>query len=254
MNQFPTEEEPLDVTEIRTVKRITMAQVLRSAVDAFDLDRGGIYTMKQLFIDPGKAVRDYLGANRFHYVPPFRILIVTTAIALFLIGLAEFSEQASTDFSTGYEASVQYNGGDQEKSRKAMKSMIHFFGEIQGYFNIILWTFIPFAALFSWLINLKAKFNFAEHIVFQTYLFCVSNMVSFLFPLDHILPGWVIFLVVYILILFYYIFAYKEFLLKSWLRSLFEMIFIFFFSTMFWSLLLGVAIGIYVFLDMKAIP
>ncbi|HKK39868.1 MAG TPA: DUF3667 domain-containing protein [Cryomorphaceae bacterium] len=249
MNQFPTEEEPLDVTEVRKVKRITMKQVLHSAVDAFNIERGGIYTIKRLLIDPGATVLDYLGANRYHYTPPFRILIFTTAIALFLIGVAEFTEQAATDFSNGYNSSVEENSNDPDKSRQALESMIHLMEEVQGYTNLILWTFIPFSALFTWLINLKRKFNYAEHIVFQTYLFCLSNMLSFLFPLDHFIPSWVIFLVVWILMLFYYVYGYKQFLNKSWLRSFFEMSFIVIFSIVIWSVLLGFSLGLYVLID-----
>ena len=250
MNEFPTDEEPLDVTEIRTVKRITMKQVLHSAVEAFNIERGGIYTIKQLFTNPGAAVLDYLGPNRFHYVPPFRILVVTTALALFLIGLAEFTEQASADFTQGFSSSVEDNGGNPEEATVTILSLL---GEIQGYFNLILWTFIPFAALFTWLINLKRRFNYAEHIVFQTYMFCLSNMLSFLFPLDHILPGWIIFLVIYILMFFLYIYGYKEFFNKSWLRSFFEMSFVLIISSVIWSALLVLSLGFYIALNSNAL-
>ena len=248
MNEFPTEEEPLDITEIRQVKRVTMRQVMNSAVEAFNIERGGIYTIKQLFTNPGAAVLDYFGANRFHYVPPFRILVVTTAIALFLIGLAEFTEQASTDFSTGFN-SIEDGDTDREKSKQALESVFHLMELIQGYTNLILWTFIPFMAFITWLINLKRKFNYAEHIVFQTYLFCLSNLLSFFFPLDHFVPGWVIFLVVSILMLFYYVYGYKEFLNKSWLRSFFEMFLILTLSTMIWTVVLTISVVLYILLD-----
>ncbi|MCZ4409709.1 DUF3667 domain-containing protein [Cryomorphaceae bacterium 1068] len=249
MNEFPTEEEPLDITEVRTVKRITMKQILHSAVEAFNIERGGIYTIKQLFTNPGATVLDYLGANRYHYVPPFRILIVTTALALFLIGLAEFTQQASTDFTQGYSESVADKGGNPEEAKV---SVLRLLGEVQGYFNLILWTFIPFTALFTWLMNLKRKFNYAEHIVFQTYMFCLSNMLSFLFPLDHILPGWVVVLVIYILMFFLYIYGYKEFLKKSWLRSFFEMSFVLIVSSVIWSALLGLSLGLYIAINTNA--
>lgn len=249
MNEFPTEEEPLDITEVRTVKRITMKQILQSAVEAFNIERGGVYTIRQLFLNPGTTVLDYLGANRFHYVPPFRILIVTTALALFLIGLAEFTEQASADFTQGYSSSVEETGGNPEEAKN---SVLWLLGEIQGYFNLILWTFIPFAALFTWLINLKRKFNFAEHVVFQTYMFCLSNMLSFLFPLDHILPGWVVMTVIYILMFFLYIYGYKEFLKKTWLRSIFEMSIVLLVSSVIWSVLLGISLGLYLAINSNA--
>ena len=116
MSTLPTEEEPLDISEVRRVHRITIAHIFRSLFDAFNMDRGGIYTAKQLFINPGKAVRDYLGANRYHYTPPFRILIITTALALFAIGLSEFTEAAEAQFSAAFHADVSdiNNDGNED--------------------------------------------------------------------------------------------------------------------------------------------
>lgn len=107
-----------------------MKQVVFSAVDAFNMDRGGVYTIKQLCKNPGETIRDYLGANRYHYTPPFRILIITTAIALFLIGLAEFTQHASADFSKGYASSVEEKGGN---SQDAVAAVIKVLRDIQGY-------------------------------------------------------------------------------------------------------------------------
>lgn len=243
MDQFPTEEEPLDITESRSVKRITLAQVFRSAFDAFNVDRGGVFTVKNLFYDPGVAIRDYLGANRYHYTPPFRILIVTTAIALFMIGQSEFTENMNAEFTAGLNDSVNQTESEKVDITNHVRSILD---ELQPYFNLILWTFIPFIALFSWLLNLKGKFNFAEHLVFQVYLFCISNILSFLYPLDHFIPIPVVFLIIYVLMFFYYIYGYKEFLKKSWLRSAIEMIFVLLFASTLWTVLVGISFGIYI--------
>lgn len=247
MTHLPTEDEPLDVTETRQVRRITMAHVFRSVVDAFNVDRGGVFTIKQLFINPGATVRDYLGANRYHYVPPFRILIITTAVALFLVGISDFIDSANIKFSTDLGDAVEASGEDRIDATAAMALLL---AEIQGYFNLILWTYIPFAAFFSWLINLKQNFNFAEHTVFQAYLFSIANILSFLSPLDHFIPWWILISVIYIFMIFYYIYAYKQFLRKSWFRAIFEMIFIFVLSSIIWSVLLGVSFGVILSLRM----
>jgi len=249
MSTLPTEEEPLDISEVRRVHRITIAHIFRSLFDAFNMDRGGIYTAKQLFINPGKAVRDYLGANRYHYTPPFRILIITTALALFAIGLSEFTEAAEAQFSADISESV--NNGKEEKidATAEIKSILQ---EMSGYYNLILWTFIPIMAFFTWLLNLKKEYNYAEHLVFQTYLFCVSNVLGFLFPLDHFMDGRIIFAVIYIAILFYYVYGFRAFLRKSWLRSFFESFFIFLISSVLWSVFLVLFFGILISFRMNA--
>ncbi len=261
MEEFPTEEEPLDITETRQVKRITFRQVLNSAFDAFNVDRGGIFTLKNLLIDPGAAVRDYLGANRYHYTPPFRLLIITTAIALFLISQAEFINEANPTFSMdpNFELDPTVEIKDPTANPEASDKIditaetTKLLGDIQGYFNLILWTFLPVITLFSFLFNLKRRFNFAEHLVFQTYMFSVSNIISFLFPLDHLLGG-VAILIIYLLFFFYYIYGYKEFLGKSWRRSFFEMMTILIVGMTIWAVLLMITLGLYFQLTLDIPP
>jgi hypothetical protein len=243
MDHFPTEEEPLDITETRKVKRITIKHVFQSAFDAFNVDRGGVFTIKNLFYDPGATIRDYLGANRYRYTPPFRILIVTTALALFMISQSEFTENMQTEFTAGINEGMSETEKEKVDITDHVRSILD---ELQPYFNLLLWTFIPFIALFSWLINLKRRFNFAEHLVFQVYLFCISNILSCLYPLDHVMPVLLVFAMIYILMFFYYIYGYKEFLGKSWLRSALEMVFILIFSSTLWTVLMGIGFGFYI--------
>ena len=249
MDEFLTNEEPLDVTEVRQVKRITLGHVFNSLILAFNMDRGGIYTVKQLFIKPGEAVRDYLGANRYHYTPPFRILIITTAIVLFAIGLSEITETAEAQFSADVSSTMSEAKNEKVDATEEIKGILQ---DLSAYFNLILWTFIPIMAFFTWLLNLKKEYNYAEHLVFQTYLFCVSNVLGFLFPLDHFMDGRIIFAVIYIAILFYYVYGFRAFLRKSWLRSFFESFFIFLISSVLWSVFLVLFFGILISFRMNA--
>jgi len=242
MEEFPTEEEPLDITETRKVRRITVLQVLSSMVVAFNVDRGGIFTIKQLFIHPGKAIRDYIGANRYHYTPPFRILVITTTLAFFAIGSSELVEGFESDISAEMESATN---DIQNEMIDVTSEVITLTKKISPYFNFILWTFIPIAAFFSWLINLKNRFNYAEHLVFQTYLFCISNILCFLFPLDNFLNPTVPFTAIYGALLFYYTFGYRGFIAKTWKRSILEAIFIYFMATIVWSILVSVGYALY---------
>ena len=73
------------IVEERRWNRITLKYIFSSLLDAFNLERGGIYTLKRLFINPGQMAKDYLGAERFHFTPPFRLLFITTAIVIYII-------------------------------------------------------------------------------------------------------------------------------------------------------------------------
>jgi hypothetical protein len=240
MTDFPTEEEPLDITETRRVKRITMGQVFSSIFDAFNVDRGGIFTLKQLFRNPGKAVREYLGANRYHYTPPFRILVITTAISLFLIVQADSFRGMKTNVTMDVAESAQM----EEEKVDITEESFAVLAKLDGFWNLILWTFLPLIAVFSYLFNLKGLFNYAEHLVYQTYMFSLSNILSFIFPLDKFVHGAIIFGLVYLVLFGYYIYGYREFLQKSWLRSVLESVFILIVASILWTTILGIALGV----------
>lgn len=63
MNCFE-ENEQIRFSEERVIHRISMSRFLTSAIDAFNLDRGLIYTLKRLFTTPGDLIRDYLCQSR----------------------------------------------------------------------------------------------------------------------------------------------------------------------------------------------
>jgi hypothetical protein len=235
MNVFKDDEEPLDVVETRKVKRITVRNVFDNFLESFSLERGGIFTVKSLFTHPGKTVIDYLGANRYHYTPPFRILIVSTAVVLYLISISQSSEGFEKGFQDSFSA---------ENNKDVTESIMN---TVQNFFNLLIWSLIPFMALFSYLLNRKLGFNYAEHLVFQTYAFCITNIITFLVVLDHFIHPSIVFGISGIGSLFYFIFAYRDFTNRSWIKSIFHTIIIYIMSSIMWMFALfaiGVVIGV----------
>lgn len=219
-------EEPLDIVETRPLKRITLRGIFASFLDAFNIERGGVYTLKALFRNPGAAVKDYLGSNRFHYTPPFRILVISTAMILFVINFTAAAES----FNTGFKAGA----GSAEEAEKAWERI----QILRPYLNLILWSLLPFYALVTLLLNRKKDFNFAEHLVFHTYLFCMSNIVSLVILLDHLIDPSIILGLIILVAFFYLIFGYKVFTGRSWSRSILDSILTYFLGGTFWTIFL----------------
>lgn len=236
-------EEGTEITEIRLVKRITIKHIFESVFEAFNIERGGVYTIKSLLRNPGKAIQDYLGANRFHYTPPFRVLLVTTAIAFYFISISHGVEQFDEGFVEGIP---------EPETTKLIEDAIRDF--VSTYGNFVLWTFIPLAAIFSFWFNRKKGYNFAEHLVYQTYLFCIANLLVLLLPLDHYIDQQILTAIIYVIMLVYYVYAYKVFFDRSWLKSIWHIFWLMFLATIIWSLMLVVLISSFIAVDPALIP
>lgn len=221
-DEFPFNPETIEIAETRTVRRLRVRNFINEILQSFNLERGGIFTLKQLFINPGLAVKNYIGAGRLQYTGPFKLLIITTTIAFLLLPFTA----TFTEFKSGFYAGV---------SDARILAIIE---QSAKYFNLLLWLYIPVAAFFTWLINRKRLFNFAENLALHTYVFCLSNMVMLLLALDHIVNPILVVNVVYVAFTAYYIYAYKVFFNKKWLSAIVEMFLLYLVSSIVYFILL----------------
>lgn len=213
----------IEVVEKRTVERITLRFYVKNIFDAFNVDRGGIFTIKRLFINPGAMVKDYLSKGRYRYTPPFRLLIITTTIALLLIGYSK----TGADFSQGF-----YRGVQSDDSKDLLNSL-------RQFQNVFLWLSIPFYTLLQYWLNRKSGFNYTENLVEQTYLFTLANLASLIIALDTFISVALAGTISIGLYFFYYVYAYKVFFKKSWGRSVLENLVIMIGGAIFYALVIA---------------
>ncbi len=222
MAEFPFEQQELEVTETRTIKRLQVKNLFSEVLQAFNLERGGIYTVKQLFLNPGGLIKGYIGKDRLKYTSPFKLLIITTTVTFILL-------QYSTSF-------LQFREGFYLGMKN--KEMLTLIENSSRYFNILLWLYLPIGALITWLFNRKSTYNFAENLAFQTYVFSLSNLIMMVVVLDVILSSTFIMLIIYIAFTFYYLYSYKVFFNKGWMRTTIEMTIIYFLSSIVYFFML----------------
>ncbi|MEM7551915.1 MAG: DUF3667 domain-containing protein [Bacteroidota bacterium] len=158
-------EYPIHITQERTINRITLKETILDALSAFNLERGLLYTVKLLFSRPGHLIRSYLNEGRFQIFNVFRLLFLTTALSITLIYVSDFSE-----FLGGIEEGWNNYEYDEQASQKINDLQKVFF----EWYNLLLWIAIPIYALFSFIFNRKSGYNYAEHMVMQS--FYVSGM------------------------------------------------------------------------------
>lgn len=231
MGGFPENETEVEVIDTRIVKRITIGNFVSNVLEAFNITRGGIYTVKRLLINPGQLAKDYTGVSRHRITPPINVLIISTAVVLILANRVDA-------FAHIFDDSLKVNP-DYPTQADIKNEIIQVFS---SYFNLYLWIYIPIAASFSYIVNRKRGLNFAENLVFQTYSLSLSNFIFIaFFPVVYYSADW-FFNIGILTLIFYMVYAYKVFFRKKWIRAIWESIAVYLIGTILWFFIMMIAL------------
>lgn len=126
----------------------------------FHLDKGFLFTMKELYTRPGHSIREFIQGKRANHFNYFTLLILIIAAGHFIAKIPEVSL---------YDI-IEKNGN--------MKGMARVRRE---YAKLILLAGIPVYAMLSYLIFFKSRQNYTEHLVMTMYLTC-GMLVFYIFP------------------------------------------------------------------------
>ncbi len=152
--------QPVEHVEKRQIERLTPQKLLRELVVVFTLERGGLWTLKWLLLNPGKLVRAYLGTERYRVTSPLKLLTITTAIALYVSLYYDMNDTVVSSLLNETELAGSIDAISQV---------------FDDYFNILFWIGIPLNALFTFLL-LRGRLNYVEHIVVFSYFACIMNI------------------------------------------------------------------------------
>ncbi|SNT05603.1 Protein of unknown function [Ekhidna lutea] len=156
---------PIESEEKRTINRITFRQSFNDFLNAFNVERGLIYTLRNLFTNPGELIRNYLGEGRHKVVNPFRLLILTTAVSLLVMYISDF-QSVFNEMEGALNEGVDFN-----KTGNINEIML-------DWYNLFLWISIPIFAFCTLILNRKHDYNYAENIVLQTYYISAMNLLT----------------------------------------------------------------------------
>lgn len=146
--------------------RFSLRYVMSSEIiiGAFMVNKGFLFTLKELFTRPGHSIREYLLGKRSKYFNAFSLLILLIAISYFVneysdIKLGDLLDAASKDFTASFEEFMANNP------------------------RLVYLINIPLMAITSFLFFRKSKINFAENIVLNTYVSSALLVLSLPFTL-----------------------------------------------------------------------
>ncbi len=133
------------------------------ATDAFDLNRGLLFTAVALFRRPGEVVREYVSGATVRYTNPVKYLVVCVALVVF----ASIQMGATGEMAGGFTEG--YGAGSADRAKQATELL-------DRYMNVLMAVAVPFMAAASRLLFRRAGLNYAEHLIFNLYVYAQQSL------------------------------------------------------------------------------
>jgi Protein of unknown function (DUF3667) len=133
------------------VTRFTLAHVFTSDFlqKIIYFNKGFFFSVKELFTRPGHSVREYMAGKRVSHLNYFSLLV----IVIILFSLVE-------EITPFHFADLSDDGKEIASSLEEL---------VKKHPKIVYVGIIPYYALFSFLFFRKARQNYAEHFVLNTF-------------------------------------------------------------------------------------
>ena len=145
------------------------------------IDKGILYTTKELFSRPGHTIKEYINGKRVkHFKPIAYILVLSTIYTL----LTNVTHQSSY-FDKMLQGATNGSKGGSNHSLDLFVELLKWLANHYAYATLI---FIPLASLASYLAFFRAKYNYFQHIILnafvagqKTVIFLVMLPITYIF-------------------------------------------------------------------------
>ena len=141
-----------------TAPRITLHYLWQEVLSSLSWDKGFFFTCKQLLINPGAAISEYLAGERKRYSNPIRFLVFATALASFVVIKLDLIGRALGE-------DILENG--DEHAQQAQQEVIAF---VYQYYNVIGFLMVPLLALITYVLFRRRGYNYAEHLTLAAFV------------------------------------------------------------------------------------
>lgn len=127
-------------------------------------NKGFLYSVKNIFKNPGKTAKEYINGNRVNHYKPILLVFVLSGIASFIsYKILHFNEVMSEYFS------------QQHVNSKVIADAMTF---LSSYNAIIMLLFIPFFSIATKIAFRKWGQNYYEHVVMNAYILSFYTLMS----------------------------------------------------------------------------
>ncbi|MCP9768621.1 DUF3667 domain-containing protein [Lacihabitans sp. LS3-19] len=156
-----------DCGQPSALKRIDGHYIIHEIEHVLHFERGILYTIRELTINPGQNIRRYLTENRSRLVKPIIFIILTSLIYSIIINFFHIEEQY-----------VKFEG-DGAKLGTPMKVFAWIKGHY-GYANIIMGAFIAF---WTKLFFKKHQYNYFEILILLCFVLGIAMLIFSIFAM-----------------------------------------------------------------------
>jgi hypothetical protein len=166
----------VSVNETQSLPRLSVNKLWKDLLDAFDIEKGIVYTFYNLLIRPHKAIATYLFEDRSRLINPFRFLVISITIITFLLLKTQSFKDAISLQIDDLPQQAQKDSVDDETNKivqlfSSKSNMVTLMVElVNDTFGISYFLFIPILALVSYISFPKNRLLLGEHIIVHTYL------------------------------------------------------------------------------------
>jgi len=144
------------------VDKLNLPNFLAEISDSvFQLNRGLLYTIKELFTRPGHAIRGFIQGKRKEYFKPIAFVLTLSTVYFFVSQLSDHPTLID-DFITGYSDGGEVNGLETNSS-----SILNWLSDNYAYTTLLL---LPLFSLATFLSFNGLGQNYLEHIVINSYI------------------------------------------------------------------------------------
>lgn len=130
----------------------------------FHIDKGILYTTKELFQRPGQTIRDYLNGKRVKHFKPFAYIFILSTIYVLLTRLSHKSTFL-TDFLEGF-----YSGTTDDKSKNDLGLVGEIVQWMSSHYAYTTLLIIPIISFASYICFFRTKYNYFQHLILNSFV------------------------------------------------------------------------------------
>lgn len=151
------------------------------------VDKGIIYTCKELTIRPGKTIRNYLSGKRVNYFKPFGYLFLLATIYTVMMHFLGVPIFGNYEIIESVEGDAPHETIEKLNTINSLsKSVFDFMNNHYAAGSLIS---LPIAALCTFLCFFSTKYNYGEHLVVNSYIYGQTIVASIiLIPFSYYFP------------------------------------------------------------------